>query len=481
MPDQYRALRRGLEPSTGWGIARARAIFLQVARSAARQNAARKTVRVTNLLRCGGERHERGAVRSGVREILSRASGLRALARTSNPAGSAAGSHPRALYAMTKRIILPRNISRRQTLKACIVPATAVLTSRWLGACSAAEGGSTDGNESTIAGSGGSVAGRQSPAANGGTSGATAGSQAQTTSTAGSTANATAGTSGSGSAGTPAANSSGGTGGSTQQAAAGSSAPATGGAPASAGAPATAGSGGAVAQAGAGGAASTVAGPGVMWATGGTAMMAADYPDPFEMGAGTSCRLYPAQTLGPCYADQPMMRQDISDGLDGLPTRVSFLVVEADGCTPIPGATVDIWHSGSQGIYSAYATGTTCNPGDDDVMSDMFCRGVQAADETGRVNFSTVFPGWYRGRTLHIHFTVRMGNNEIVTSQLYFDDALVDEILAQGYYAARGMRDTTNQRDGIFRSGGATAEQVVMEHAKRPDGVLHLWKVLAVG
>jgi len=218
-----------------------------------------------------------------------------------------------------------------------------------------------------------------------------------------------------------------------------------------------------------------------MWATGGTAMMAPSYPDPFEMGAGSMCRLYPAQTLGPCYAEEPMMRQDISDTLDGLPTRVSFLVVEADGCTPIPNATVDIWHSGSQGVYSAYATGTTCNPGTDDVMSEMFCRGVQAVDETGRCNFSTVFPGWYRGRTLHIHFTVRVGGRETVTSQLYFEDKLVDEILAQGYYKARGMRDTTNQADRIFLSGGASEDQVVMEHAKRPDGVLHLWKVLAIG
>ena len=249
----------------------------------------------------------------------------------------------------------------------------------------------------------------------------------------------------------------------------------------------SAGTGGVVSQAGAGagGSVSTntsgVAGPGVMWATGGTAMMADSYPNPFEANTGTMCRLYPAQTLGPCYAEQPMMRQDISDGLDGLPTRVSFLVVGADGCTPITDATVDIWHSGSQGIYSAYAMGTTCNPGSDDVINDMFCRGVQPVNESGRCDFSTVFPGWYRGRTLHVHFTVRIGGREAVTSQLYFEDDLVDEILAQGYYQARGMRDTTNQRDRIFASGGATPAQVVMEHAKRPDGVLHLWKVLAIG
>lgn len=210
-------------------------------------------------------------------------------------------------------------------------------------------------------------------------------------------------------------------------------------------------------------------------------MMADSYPDPFASNPGTMCRLYPPQTLGPCYAQDPMMRADISDGLDGLPTRVSFLVVQADGCTPVTDATVDIWHSGSHGIYSAYAMGTTCNPGTENVIDDMFCRGVQAVDETGRCHFSTVFPGWYRGRTLHIHFTVRIGGREVVTSQLYFDDDLVDEILAQGYYQARGDRDTTNTQDFIFSSGGATPEQVIMEHAKRPDGVLHVWKVLAIG
>jgi hypothetical protein len=74
-----------------------------------------------------------------------------------------------------------------------------------------------------------------------------------------------------------------------------------------------------------------------------------------------------------------------------------------------------------------------------------------------------------------------VNGREAITSQLYFQDALVDEILAQGYYKARGKRDTTNERDGIFRSGNATPEQVLMETAKRPDGILHAWKVLSIG
>jgi protocatechuate 3,4-dioxygenase beta subunit len=375
---------------------------------------------------------------------------------------------------MNKDSKFTRNLSRRDTLKACLVPATAALTGRWLSACSAAEGGSvaeqaatagsTASPQNTPATSSGAAG--KAPAANGGSSASTANALAGTGATA----------SPAGGSAAPAANSGGGTGG-TSQASAGTGAAA--GSPATGGT--AAGAGGAAAQAGAGGSLSTVAGPNVMWATGGTAKMAATYPDPFEQGVGASCKLYPAQTLGPCYADDPMMRTDISDGLDGLPMRLSFLVVGADGCTPVPNATVDIWHSGSQGVYSAYATGTTCNPGTENVMSDMFCRGVQAVDETGRVNFATVFPGWYRGRTLHIHFTLRVGGREEVTSQLYFEDSLVDEILAQGSYKARGKRDTTNTRDGIFSSGNATPEQVILEHVKRPDGILHAWKVLSIG
>ncbi|HET6337435.1 MAG TPA: hypothetical protein VFG30_29625, partial [Polyangiales bacterium] len=108
-------------------------------------------------------------------------------------------------------------------------------------------------------------------------------------------------------------------------------------------------------------------------------------------------------------------------------------------------------------------------------------RGVQLTDETGRVHFNTVFPGWYQGRSVHIHFTVRINGTEEVTSQLYFEDALTTEIQAQGEYKTRGMRTTTNANDTIFRSGGATPDEVIMSTAKQADGALHAWKVLSIG
>jgi protocatechuate 3,4-dioxygenase beta subunit len=131
-------------------------------------------------------------------------------------------------------------------------------------------------------------------------------------------------------------------------------------------------------------------------------------------------------------------------------------------------------------VYSAYATGTICNPGTMTTEQKMFCRGVQMTNEAGRVDFNTIFPGWYRGRALHVHFTVRVNGQETKTSQLYFDDKLIDEIHAQGVYKARGKRDTVNSADGFFMSGNATAEQVVLGTTKLNTGVLHAWKMLSV-
>jgi protocatechuate 3,4-dioxygenase beta subunit len=219
----------------------------------------------------------------------------------------------------------------------------------------------------------------------------------------------------------------------------------------------------------------------VPWASGGTKSMQGNYPDPFTAGSmGAMCVLYPPQTLGPCYAQMPPTREDISDGMTGLPVRLSFLVVRSDGCTPIPNASIDIWHAGVDGIYSAFERDTICNPSTKEVSSERFCRGVQVTNVQGKAHLSTIFPAWYTGRAVHIHFTVRVNGREAITSQLYFDDRLCDEILAQGEYAARGPRDTTNAGDFIYLFGGAPAE-ITFSTAKRPDGVLHAWKVLSIG
>jgi protocatechuate 3,4-dioxygenase beta subunit len=159
-----------------------------------------------------------------------------------------------------------------------------------------------------------------------------------------------------------------------------------------------------------------------------------------------TCTLYPEQTEGPFYVNDDLVRSDIREGKDGTLLALELLVVSASGCAPIANAAVDIWHCDAAGVYSGYAG----QLGGLDTRGQVFLRGTQITGEDGRVRFQTIYPGWYPGRTTHIHFKVRLPNRE-ATSQLYFDEAVSREVYATGPYAAHGQKDTANQADGIGR------------------------------
>ncbi|WP_235880298.1 protocatechuate 3,4-dioxygenase [Polyangium aurulentum] len=232
------------------------------------------------------------------------------------------------------------------------------------------------------------------------------------------------------------------------------------------------GNGGAGGAGGAGGTGNTGG-----WATGGTASMSGEYPDPFTDDLGTACALTCAMTLGPCYATT-LARKDISENEAGLPMRLSLKVVN-ESCEPIEGATVDVWHTAPYGVYSGEDSVEMCTKNDEHALASRFFRGVQTTDADGRVDFDSCFPGWYSGRTIHIHFTVRVGPDEYVTSQLFFPDTLSDEIIAtQPIYDERGARDTTNQNDGVIAADAAA--DYTLQTAKMPDGALQAWKVLVI-
>lgn len=201
------------------------------------------------------------------------------------------------------------------------------------------------------------------------------------------------------------------------------------------------------------------------WLSGGTASLRAAYPSPFSRPSG-QCVLTCAQALGPCYAATET-RQDISDGNTGLPMRLLIRVLRANGCTPVTDATVDIWHTDVEGVYSGQTASPICNPTSRDVSNESFFRGIQPTDADGIAAFDSVLPGWYPIRTSHVHFTIRTGQGAWVTSQLYFDDALTEAIYASHYdYQARGPAPVTNRNDGLIDDGPIT------DWAKMEDGAL---------
>lgn len=175
------------------------------------------------------------------------------------------------------------------------------------------------------------------------------------------------------------------------------------------------------------------------------------------------CTLSPESTEGPFYLDGDLVRSDITDGRPGAPLTLELFVVDADGCAPIRDAAVDIWHTDAGGLYSGFqqASRGGSGGGSGPTDADRFMRGTQVSDATGRVEFATVYPGWYPGRTVHIHVKVHVGGNEVHTGQLYFDDDVTDTVYRDDPYAARGDRDTRNSDDGIYGSGGKASTLLV--------------------
>ena len=158
------------------------------------------------------------------------------------------------------------------------------------------------------------------------------------------------------------------------------------------------------------------------------------------------CVLTPEQTEGPFYIANEKLRRNITEGRPGTSLTLRARVVDAATCKPIRRATVDIWHADAAGVYSGFGQGAG---------NRTFMRGVQRTDAKGIAVFQTVYPGWYTGRTVHIHVKVHVGGNVVHTGQLYFPDAVTDAVFQKAPYATRPNRTTRNTDDAIFRNGGS--------------------------
>ena len=127
---------------------------------------------------------------------------------------------------------------------------------------------------------------------------------------------------------------------------------------------------------------------------------------------------------------------------------VALRVLEAGSCAPIGGALMDIWHTDACGRYPGFR-----GQGFDgaDTSRETFLRGTQMTDADGLVEFETIYPGWYPGRTAHIHFRAYTEEGSLVSSQLYFPDEVTEVVYAGAPYSLRGDRGTRNGNDGVLR------------------------------
>ncbi|MER6179078.1 intradiol ring-cleavage dioxygenase [Streptomyces sp. NPDC001652] len=203
--------------------------------------------------------------------------------------------------------------------------------------------------------------------------------------------------------------------------------------------------------------------------------------------AGSECMtLMTSVTEGPYHLDGALVGKDITEGKSGVPLTLRLTVVDAtDGCTPVPGAAVEIWHCDAWGYYSGY---TTANPGgsapaesEDGSTADdrTYLRGYQIANGNGVVRFETIFPGWYTPRTCHIHVKVHTGGEKEdgtyeggkanYTGQFFFDDTVAEQIFTLEPYSRHSGSYTTLDNDMVYDGGGASSGLLTLKAVHKKD------------
>ena len=165
-------------------------------------------------------------------------------------------------------------------------------------------------------------------------------------------------------------------------------------------------------------------------------------------GGANACTLYPQQAAGPFYLDLDQLRTDITESKAGAGLRV-LIQVQDEACEPLKDLAVDLWHCDAVGVYSGFPG----QLGGLDTTGETFLRGTQVTGADGTAQFESIYPGWYPGRTTHIHFKVHTSSTTEATSQLYFPEDVNAEVYATPPYDARGQKDTPNDLDGVV--GGA--------------------------
>jgi protocatechuate 3,4-dioxygenase beta subunit len=191
-----------------------------------------------------------------------------------------------------------------------------------------------------------------------------------------------------------------------------------------------------------------------------------------------SCVLTPEAGEGPFYLDPKLIRSDITSGQRGAPLDLALQVVRAGDCATLSNARVDVWHADALGLYSGYERqsgvgGISTRP----AVGQQYLRGTQITDAAGHVQFRTIFPSWYGGRTPHVHFKVFLGRNEVVASQVFFPDEISREVFNEWhpYRDHVAKRTTFNANDpikqGVYsevaRRGQSYAAKAVLVVASR--------------
>jgi len=188
-------------------------------------------------------------------------------------------------------------------------------------------------------------------------------------------------------------------------------------------------------------------------------------PPSLDIDEASSCVVAAQTPEGPYYGDEPIVRSDLREGKAGMDLRLHLRVVDAATCRPLPNVAVDLWGCDAEGYYSGYAD---ANPNDIPFLTVLrgkvpprtpgrAMRGRQVSGTGGRVEFLTLYPGWYKPRTVHLHLRLTLDARTMVVTHLYFPQAVTDEIHATAPYRQRDPSPYNNDNDGMINRYGGGA------------------------
>ena len=186
--------------------------------------------------------------------------------------------------------------------------------------------------------------------------------------------------------------------------------------------------------------------------------------DSTPVAAAAVCTLTKEMTEGPYYLDGALVRADVTEGKAGIPLKLALTVVNDSTCAVIPNALVEIWHCDALGEYSGYVG----NNGHSEPDDGTFLRGGVLTNSAGLANITTIYPGWYRGRCIHIHVKVHTGvtltsdgsftgGQELHTGQLFIDETITTAVAKISPYSTNTVTRTTLAQDSVYDDGGAAS------------------------
>jgi protocatechuate 3,4-dioxygenase beta subunit len=178
-----------------------------------------------------------------------------------------------------------------------------------------------------------------------------------------------------------------------------------------------------------------------------------------------TCRFSPSVPEGPFYFDTKLLRQEITEGRPGIPIEYQLYVVDA-GCKPVADAKVDIWQCDNVGVYSGYAGQATGAS----TVGMTFLRGVQPTDAEGSAKFIAIYPGWYPGRLTHLHVKIHLPSKGVVTTNLFFPDAVNAEVYAFPEYKTHGPNPATVAQDVELKGDAARFNALMLQLTRNSGG-----------